>query len=60
MNLYLRVLIVIFRALFGQPMTDVTTPQRIRLRVYPNDLDSNLHMNNGRYLTVMDLGRLNL
>ena len=24
----------------------------------PNDLDVNLHMNNGRYLTLMDLGRL--
>lgn len=60
MNLYLRVLIVILRAIFGQKMTDITMPQLVRLRVYPNDLDSNLHMNNGRYLTVMDLGRLNL
>jgi acyl-CoA thioesterase FadM len=25
--------------------------------VWPNDLDSNLHMNNGRYLLAMDLGR---
>lgn len=30
----------------------------VRLRVWINDLDTNLHMNNGRYLTVMDLGRL--
>lgn len=28
--------------------------------VWPNDLDLNLHMNNGRYLTVMDLGRFDL
>lgn len=60
MNLYWRVLIVLFRALFGPRITDMTVPFRIRLRVYPNDLDSNLHMNNGRYLTIMDLGRLNL
>jgi acyl-CoA thioesterase FadM len=33
---------------------------RLTLRVLPNDLDFNLHMNNGRYLTVMDLGRLDL
>lgn len=26
----------------------------------PNDLDFNMHMNNGRYLTIMDLGRLDL
>jgi acyl-CoA thioesterase FadM len=32
----------------------------VRLRVWPNDLDTNLHMNNGRYLTIMDLGRLDL
>ena len=30
----------------------------ITLRVWPGDLDMNLHMNNGRYLTLMDLGRL--
>ena len=30
---------------------------RVALRVWPNDLDSNLHMNNSRYLLAMDLGR---
>jgi acyl-CoA thioesterase FadM len=30
------------------------------LRCWPTDLDVNLHMNNGRYLTLMDLGRLDL
>lgn len=29
----------------------------ITVRVWPTDLDPLLHMNNGRYLTVMDLGR---
>lgn len=32
----------------------------LSLRVWPADLDLNLHMNNGRYLSVMDLGRLDL
>ena len=32
----------------------------IRLRVWPNDLDANLHMNNSRYLLAMDLGRWEL
>lgn len=32
----------------------------IRMRVWPGDLDLNLHMNNGRYLTLMDLGRYDL
>lgn len=31
---------------------------RLRYRVMPGDLDSNLHMNNGRYFSVADLGRL--
>lgn len=29
----------------------------VSFRVMPGDLDINLHMNNGRYLQVMDLGR---
>ncbi len=28
----------------------------LRLRVWPTDLDLNGHMNNGRYLTLVDLG----
>ncbi len=32
----------------------------LRFRVWPHDLDISLHMNNGRYLTLMDLGRLDL
>jgi acyl-CoA thioesterase FadM len=32
----------------------------IRLRVWPNDLDANLHMNNSRYLLAMDVGRWEL
>jgi acyl-CoA thioesterase FadM len=31
-----------------------------RLRVWPWDLDFNLHLNNGRYMTLMDLGRADL
>jgi acyl-CoA thioesterase FadM len=30
----------------------------LNFRVWPHDLDLSLHMNNGRYLTLMDLGRL--
>jgi len=32
----------------------------IELRVWPGDLDQNRHLNNGRYLTMMDLGRFDL
>lgn len=30
------------------------------LRVWPMDLDFNLHKNNGRYLTTMDVGRMDM
>lgn len=33
---------------------------RLRLRVWPGDIDMNLHMNNGRYFSIADLGRLDL
>jgi acyl-CoA thioesterase FadM len=32
----------------------------LRLRVWPNDIDLNLHMNNARYLNWMDYGRVHL
>ena len=32
----------------------------VRFRVWPGDLDTNRHLNNGRYLTLMDLGRWDL
>ena len=62
MNLYWRLLLVIWQAWRQKPDadTDLTRAMRVRLRVYPNDLDFNGHMNNGRYLTIMDLGRLHL
>ena len=28
------------------------------MRAWPNDLDFNLHVNNGRYLTLADIGRM--
>jgi acyl-CoA thioesterase FadM len=33
---------------------------KLSLRVLPNDLDINFHMNNGRYLTICDLNRVDL
>ncbi|MFT5880340.1 MAG: acyl-CoA thioesterase FadM [Moritella sp.] len=32
----------------------------LTMRVLPNDLDVNMHMNNGRFLTICDLSRLDL
>ena len=59
MNLYLRLLLVVLRAWAGRSLDPLATA-RTPFRVWPHDLDVNLHMNNGRYATLMDLGRVDL
>jgi acyl-CoA thioesterase FadM len=54
-----RLLRVLVAARFARPRPMLETSV-IRLRVWLNDLDVNLHMNNGRYLSLMDLGRVDL
>lgn len=54
MNLYLRLLLTLVRA-WRAPKIPVDSLLVRTLRVLPNDLDLNGHMNNGRYLTVVDL-----
>ena len=54
MNLYLRLLWTLLRCWREGPI-DWSKPLQRRLRVLPNDLDVNGHMNNGRYLTIVDL-----
>jgi acyl-CoA thioesterase FadM len=51
-------LIRVVTGLVGRPKVDLLATTRVRLRVWPNDLDFNLHVNNGRYLTLADLGRI--
>jgi len=55
MNLYLRLLLTILKALRA-PRILPDDSIELTLRVLPNDLDLNGHMNNGRYLTIVDLG----
>ncbi len=44
----------------GAPPLDLLDESTIALRVWPSDLDAFGHMNNGRFLTIMDLGRNDL
>ncbi|GLH74647.1 thioesterase [Geothrix limicola] len=44
---------------FRPPLEALATSVLV-FRVWPNDLDVNVHMNNGRFLSVMDLGRFDL
>jgi acyl-CoA thioesterase FadM len=59
MNLYLRLFFLLFR-LVGLPRKGLLEASRVAFRVLPTDCDINFHMNNGRYLTFMDLGRVHL
>ncbi len=54
MNLYFRLAWTLLRCLF-LPAIKPTDSLVVNRRVWLNDLDINLHMNNGRYLTVVDL-----
>jgi acyl-CoA thioesterase FadM len=54
-----RLLRVVIGALFRARMAPMERSE-LAFRVMPGDLDLNLHMNNARYLAVMDLGRWDL
>lgn len=54
MNLYLRLLWTLLRS-WRLPRLTVDDCLERHWRVLPNDLDINGHMNNGRYLTLVDL-----
>jgi acyl-CoA thioesterase FadM len=55
MNLYLRLLWTWLRARYAKPGIQMGDTIDLQLRVWPNDLDVNGHMNNGRYMTITDL-----
>lgn len=42
------------------PRLDLTAVSRMKYRVLPTDIDFLMHMNNGRYLSYMDFGRVDL
>lgn len=58
-NLYGR-LVLLFLRWRGREPLNLWDTAVTRFRVVPTDLDVLLHMNNGRYLTLMDLGRMDL
>lgn len=60
MNLIFRMLYVLILSLFRERLDAGNLVSRLSLRVLPNDLDINFHMNNGRYLTICDLNRVDL
>jgi acyl-CoA thioesterase FadM len=56
MNLWLRLIaLMLFR---DRRRVDLLATTRMRLRAWPTDLDFNGHVNNGRYLMLADLARI--
>ncbi len=54
-----RFLFAIFKSRFRRPL-GILDECVIAMRVWPNDLDLNMHMNSGRYLSMMDIGRVEI
>ncbi|TAK91280.1 MAG: thioesterase [Burkholderiaceae bacterium] len=57
MNLYLRLLVMLLTLPFVR-RRDFLESASVRFLALPNDCDINFHVNNGRYLTFMDLARV--
>jgi len=60
MNLIFRMIYIFILSLFRERISVDNLSNQLSLRVLPNDLDINFHMNNGRYLTICDLNRVDL
>jgi acyl-CoA thioesterase FadM len=58
-NMLLRTLLMMITSR-RKPRKDFREVGRITMRVMPNDLDLLRHVNNGIYLSLMDLGRMDL
>jgi acyl-CoA thioesterase FadM len=58
MNLWLRVVWLFVTSWFRPRLKPPFDASIVDLIVLPNDLDVYAHMNNGRYLAIMDLGRM--
>jgi acyl-CoA thioesterase FadM len=57
--LFFRLIFCLIGSAF-RPRIDPLDQATVRMRVWPNDLDFNVHANSGRYLSFMDVGRLAL
>src|SRR3712207_2611966 len=60
MNLWFRLFYLIVASFVRPKLDPARDVSCLEFRVWPHDLDLSLHMNNGRYWTLMDLGRLDL
>lgn len=60
MNLWFRLIWLMIATRFMARLKPPFDVSRLTYRVWPTDLDPSIHMNNGRYWTLMDQGRMDL
>lgn len=60
MNLWFRLLLLLIGTPFRPKLAAPHGVSRLAFRVWFNDLDTNGHVNNGRYWTLFDLGRTDI
>jgi acyl-CoA thioesterase FadM len=60
MNLWFRVFWLLLTTAFRARIDAPFGVSRLGFRIWPLDIDTNLHLNNGRYLSIADLGRTDL
>lgn len=59
MVLFFRVIAVILKNIFRRRI-DMTAESVLHLRVWPTDMDLNFHLNDGRYISLAGLARVDL
>ncbi|MDI3254684.1 thioesterase family protein [Pseudacidobacterium ailaaui] len=60
-NSFVRIPLLTIRQLVRPlPRIGVLDQDRVSMRVLPNDIDFNFHLNNSRYLSCMDYGRIHM
>ena len=57
MNLLFRFFYNIFCNIIFNTKADLMDTTTVKFRVWLNDIDLNFHMNNGRYLTILDIAK---
>lgn len=60
MSLIFRMIWLLLTSLFKPRLPHIKPVNELNMMVLPNDLDINMHMNNGRYLTICDLSRVDM
>lgn len=60
MNLIFRMISLLIKSYFKERLPIEKPENFLNLTVLPNDIDINFHMNNGRYLTICDLTRVDM